>query len=169
MEAELPYAGFRPGQLTGQQEKFVHLVVSGMTAGAAAVAIGMEPAKGKDLLADPTIEAAVNYFRERNREKLDFSIETAHTMLMEAWSNSANSTEQVAVVRELIKLHGIAAAPKAQEVNVKVVTAKQLERASDAQLLEAAGLTPDNLLPVRRKRREAIVDAAFTEVKAQDG
>lgn len=171
MQAELPYAGFRPGDLTTQQEKFVHLVVSGMPAGAAATAVGMPVAAGAGLMGRPLIKAAIEHFRGKNREKLDFGIEKAHSMLMEAWSNSKDATEQVAVVRELVKLHGVAAAPKPQEVNINLTGGKQIERASDQQLLEAAGMTIDMLLPKRAPRtteEPPVVEAEFTEVPRDD-
>lgn len=166
MQAELPYAGFRPGDLTTQQEKFVHLVVSGMPVGAAGTAVGITPQAAYNWHKQDKIVAAIEHFRGKNREKLDFGIEKAHTMLMEAWSNCKDATEQVSVVRELVKLHGVAVAPKPQEVNINIQGPKQLERASDAQLLEAAGMSVDSLLPKRSRAKEPIVDAEFTEISA---
>ena len=166
-EGHMPYMGFQPGSLNPQKEKFVHLYVSGMTAPAAAVAVGAKSTMGQLWLReDETVKKAVEYFREKNREKLDFTIETAHTMLMEAWTNSKDATEQVAVVRELVKLHGVAAAPKPQEVNINISNRKQVERASDEKLLELAGVDPNYLRPVPRiRKQEPIIDAEFSEVK----
>lgn len=167
-ESHLPYMGFQPGELNSQQEKFVHLVVSGMPPGAAAVAVGMPAAAGGGLMGRDIIKKAIEFFRNRNREKLDFTIETAHTMLMEAWTNSKDATEQVAVVRELVKLHGVAAPPKVQKVDINIQGPRQLERASDEDLLQAAGVAIDFLLPTRskpKKEPEPIIDGEFTEVK----
>lgn len=172
MQAELPYAGFRPGDLTAQQEKFVHLVISGMPIGAAGVAVGIVPGTASAWHRDPKVVAALDYFRSKNREKLDFGIEKAHSMLMEAWTNCKDATEQVSVVRELVKLHGVAAAPKPQQVDINIRGPKQLERASDADLLEAAGMSADALLPQRSRPKavvaeEAPIEVAFTEVRPE--
>lgn len=168
-ESHAPYIGFKPGDLTAQQEKFVHLIVSGMPPKAAAVAVGLAVAAAGGLLGKPVIQAAIHYFRDKNREKLDFTIETAHSMLMEAWTNSKDATEQVAVVRELVKLHGVAAAPKAQDVNININNPRQVERAPDEKLIEMAGMAADYLRPIPKKRVPApepeVVDAVFEEVK----
>ena len=166
-DAELPYMGFRPGVLSGQQEKFVHLVVSGMPNAAAAVAVGAPTTQATSWMKKPEIIAAIEYFRDKNREKLNFTIETAHSMLMEAWTNSKDATEQVAVVRELVKLHGVAVAPKPQEVNINVTNRKQVERASDEKLLELAGVEATYLLPIPKKRdklAEPVIEADYSEV-----
>lgn len=164
-QSELPYMGFRPGDLSSQQEKFVHLVVSGMSNGAAAVAVGAAAKTGNEWSKLPHIEAAMEHFRSKNREKLNFTIETAHSMLLEAWSNSKDATEQVAVVRELIKLHGVAVAPKVQQVDINITNKKQVERAPDAKLLEMAGVSADYLVPPPKVRAQPqpIIDAEFTE------
>ena len=164
-QSELPYMGFKPGDLSSQQEKFVHLVVSGMSNGAAAVAVGATAKTGNEWSKLPHIEAAMEHFRSKNREKLNFTIETAHSMLLEAWSNSKDATEQVAVVRELIKLHGVAVAPKVQQVDINITNKKQVERAPDAKLLEMAGVSADYLSPPPKVRAQPqpIIDAEFTE------
>lgn len=167
-ESHLPYMGFVPGTLTSQKEKFVHLVVSGMTPTAAGVAVGVTAmAASRWMREDPNIPKAIEYFRQKNRDKLDFSIETAHTMLMEAWTNCKDATEQVSVVRELVKLHGVAVAPKPTEVNINVTNRKQVERASDEKLLELAGVDASYLLPtprVRAKVEQPVIEAEFSEV-----
>lgn len=168
VRAELPYAGVKPGEITSQQEKFVHLVISGMAIGAAAVAVGATPSAGSAWGRDPRIKSVMEHLRAKNREQLGFTIETAHTMLMEAWTNCADATEQVAVVRELVKLHGVAATPKPQEINVNVMGPKQIERATDAQLLEVAGMSLDDLMPQRKIKApppSEVVDAEYVEVK----
>ena len=170
-ESHLPYMGFVPGTLTSQKEKFVHLVVSGMSNGAAGVAVGVTPMTASRWVnEDENVQKALEYFRQKNRDKLDFSIETAHTMLMEAWTNCKDATEQVSVVRELVKLHGVAVAPKPQEVNINVTNRKQVERASDAQLLELAGVDASYLLPtpkVRARVEQPVIEAEFSEVPAK--
>jgi hypothetical protein len=88
-------------------------------------------------------------------------------MLMEAWTNSKDATEQVAVVRELVKLHGVAVAPKPTEVNINVTNRKQVERASDEKLLELAGVEATYLLPIpknRAKVEQPVIEADYSEI-----
>jgi len=160
----MPYIGFRPGSLSGQQEKFVHLVVSGMSNGAAALAVGSAAKMGNEWVKTPAVEAAIEHFRGKNRDKLNFTIETAHTMLMEAWGNCKDATEQVSVVRELVKLHGVAVPAKTQQIDININNQKQVERAPDHKLLELAGVSANYLVPVPKVRAQApVIEAEFTE------
>jgi hypothetical protein len=163
-QSEMAFSGFRPGSITGQQEKFVHLVVSGMSNAAAAAAVGGTAQNALWWGKMPAVAAAMEYFRAKNRAKLNFTIETAHTMLMEAWGNCKDATEQVSVVKELVKLHGVAAPPRAQQVDININNQKQVERAPDHKLLELAGVDVNYLVPVPKVRAQApVIEAEFTE------
>lgn len=174
--AELPYINpkFSPAMLTGQQEKFVHYVVSGMSVGAAATAVGLAPATGTLWMKREPIIQAIEHFRAKNRDKLEFTMEEAHKMYLDVYRLAEAKEDPVAmknVVDSLVKLHGIAAATKPQEVKITVTNQKQALRLTDEQLLEQAGLDPDHLTPVPKRRApppEDIVDATYTEVK-KDG
>lgn len=167
--AELPYINpkFSPALLTGQQEKFVHYVVSGMSVGAAATAVGATPSAGGNWMNKDHIKQAIEHFRAKNRDKLEFTMEEAHRMYLDVYRLAEAKEDPVAmknVVDSLVKLHGIAAAAKPQEVKVIVTNEKQALRLTDEQLLEQAGLAPDYLIPRKRQVPEAIVDAEFTDV-----
>lgn len=169
--AELPYINpkFSPAMLTGQQEKFCHYIVSGMSVGAAATAVGLAPATGTLWMKREPIIQAIEYFRAKNRDKLEFTMEEAHKMYLDVYRLAEAKEDPVAmknVVDSLVKLHGVAAAPKVQQIEVKVTNEKQALRLTDEQLLAQAGLDPDHLTPIPKKRTppEEIVDAEFTDV-----
>ena len=169
--SELPYINpkFSPAMLTGQQEKFCHYIVSGMSAGAAGTAVGIAPDTGRKWMEKDHIKQAIEHFRAKNREKLEFNIEIAHKLYYDTYRLAEAKEDPVAmknVVDSLVKLHGVAAAAKPQEVKITVTNEKQALRLTDEQLLEQAGLAPDHLIPVPKKRAppEEIVDADFTDV-----
>lgn len=169
--SELPYIApaFHPSQLSSQQEKFIHYYVSGMSVGAASTAVGISRTTGENWLEKPLIKQAVEYFREKSRDRLSFSIEEAHKMYLDTYRLAEAKEDPVAmknVVDSLVKLHGVAAAPKPQQLEVKVTNAKQAARLTDEKLLEQAGLSVDHLTPQPKRRAppEEVIDASFTEV-----
>lgn len=173
--SELPYINpkFSPAMLTGQQEKFVHYVVSGMSVGAAATAVGATPSAGGNWMNKDHIKQAIEHFRAKNRDKLEFNMEEAHRMYLDTYRLAEAKEDPVAmknVVDSLVKLHGIAAAAKPQEVKITVTNEKQALRLTDEQLLEQAGLASDYLVPTPKKRAppEEIVDAEYTDVTKED-
>jgi UDP:flavonoid glycosyltransferase YjiC (YdhE family) len=175
ISAELPYinAKFHPAMLTGQKEKFVHYIISGMSLGAASTAVGTTANIGGKWLNEPLIVQALEYFREKNREKLKFSMETAHEMYLDTYRLAEAKEDPIAmknVVDSLVKLHGIAAAPKVQQIEVNITNKKQAERLSDDKLLEQAGLDPEYLTPIPKRRAppEDIVEGTYEEVPTSD-
>lgn len=168
---ELPHINrkFSPAMLSGQREKYVHYLVSGMSPGQAAVAVGATPQAGGQWAKDPLVIQALEYFRAQNREKLNFTIDIAHSLYLDTYRLAEAKEDPIAmknVVDSLVKLHGIAAAAKPQEVKITVTNEKQALRLTDEQLLEQAGLAPDYLIPVPKKRAppEEIMDADYTDV-----
>lgn len=156
--------------LSPQKEKFVHYVVSGMSIRAAAVACGAAGATGDSWMRDSLVQRAIDHFREKNREKLEFTLENAHTMYMETFQLARDKEDPVAmknVVDSLVKLHGIAKAPQTQDINIKITNDRQAARLPDEQLLKEAGLSLDYLSPAPKRRRleaEPVTDAEFTEI-----
>lgn len=160
---------FSPSQLSPQLEKFVHYVVAGMAPTAAAVAVGASPPTGMNWLQKPTVAKAIEALRQRNRDNLGFTIETAHGMYLDAMEVAKHTSDATAmknIVDSLVKLHGVAAAPKPTKVEINVTNKRQVERLTDEQLLEEAGFSLNYLAPVPKLRAPApdIVDGEFTEV-----
>lgn len=159
-ESRMPYMGLSYKALNVQQEKFVHLYCSGMTAAAAARAAGYTDGQsGVYLMRNEKIKKAIEYFRQEMREDVKFTLANAHHMYMEAYASSANATEMKNTTDSLVKLHGLAAPDPSTQVNINVTNVKQLEQLSDAELLKLAGKEAEYLTPKK------VIDADYEEKK----
>jgi hypothetical protein len=140
-----------------------------MPQSAAAVAVGMSPGWASAALEKPGVKAAIEALRERNRERLDFTVETAHGMYLDALEVAKHTSDATAmknIVDSLVKLHGIAAAPKPVKIDMNITNKRQVERLTDEQLLEEAGFSLDYMTPKPKQRAlpQPIVEGEFTEV-----
>ena len=144
----MPYMGVKLGELTVQEEQFAQYVVSGMTLGAAGRAVGIKTlTAAKKIASKEAVVKAIDYFRNQFADEVQFGMTQAHGMYIQTWANCANATEMKNTVYSLVKLHGLAApAPKTQ-VNIQVNGTKQLERMTDEDLLQLAGVEKDYLEP----------------------
>jgi hypothetical protein len=159
-ESKLPFMGLSYKALTVQQEKFVHLYISGMTAAAAARAAGYTDRNaGFALMKNEKVAKAISFLREEMREEVKFTLANAHKMYMEAYTSSANATEMKNTTDSLVKLHGLAAPDPSTQVNINVTNVKQLETLSDADLLKLAGKDSQYLDPKK------VIDADYEEKK----
>jgi len=146
--------------LTEMQRIFVEGVLRGLTDVAAATAAGVTNprANAHKLRKHPAVAEAIKKGKEMFARDVFFDRKKAHDMLVDAHSNAETTTEQVLAIREMIKLHGIAA-PEVKEIHQTIsgkVEHSQLPTMTDNQLLELADL-PDDQLP-------AIIDGEFEEV-----
>jgi hypothetical protein len=141
--------GLTLNELTVQQEKLVSLIASGMSVAAAGRGAGYgSSSRAYDAAKRPSVQKALQYFREQMREEVKFERQNAHLMYMDAYTASATATEMKNTVDSLVKLHGLATPDNATQVNISInTTAKQLERLSDEELLKIAGKTDDYLEP----------------------
>lgn len=148
-ESHMPYMGLSLGDLTVQQEKLVMLILSGMTIAAAGRGAGYSNTNAVyDVVKNPKVAKALDYFREQMREEVKFTRTNAHLMYMDAYQSSANATEMKNTVDSLVKLHGLAQPDNATQVNINIDTSpKQLERMSDEDLLKIAGKDASFLEP----------------------
>ena len=148
-QSHMPYMGLNLNDLTIQQEKLVQLIASGMSVAAAGRAAGYaSPDTARDASKRPAVAKALAFLREEMRETVNFRKENAHMMYMEAYTSSANATEMKNTVDSLVKLHGLAEPDNKTEVNINIQGTKQLERMSDAELLQLAGQDLKYLEPV---------------------
>lgn len=149
-QAHAPYMGLSINALTVQQEKLVMLVASGMTVAAAGRAAGYASSQSaSNAINKEQCQKALQYFREQQREKVEFTIANAHSMYMEAYTASANATEMKNTTDSLVKLHGLVQPDTATQVNVQVnASSKQLERLSDEELVKLVGKDDNYLEPV---------------------
>lgn len=147
-QSHMPYMGIVRGELTMQQEKFVSLIISGMSIAAAGRGAGYaSPDTAYAAHKLPLVQKAIEYFRAEMRETVKFERENAHMMYMEAYNTSANATEMKNTTDSLVKLHGLATPDNATQVNININGTKQLERMSDEDLLKIAGKNMDYLEP----------------------
>lgn len=128
-------------KLNPKQRMYVQSRLSGMTKIAAAAAAGYATPRvdGHRLEKIPEVQQAILAACQDLAEEVQFGRKEAHDMLMSAYQNAATATEQVAAVRELINLHGIAA-PKKVEHEHKHGGVVSLERMETSDLMKKAGL-----------------------------
>lgn len=140
--------GLQIGSLSVQQEKLVQFICSGMTIAAAGRASGYAtPSNAYAAAKLEPVAQAIQYFREQMHEEVKFGIQQAHSMYMNAYVASANSTEMKNTVDSMVRLHGLAKESQSQQVNIQINGAKQLERLSDDELLKLAGKGTQYLEP----------------------
>ena len=149
LQSQLPYMGLSLGALTIQQEKLVLLMSSGMSIAAAGRGAGYKSySTALDAAKRPAVVQALEFYRDQMRETVKFDRANAHTMYMEAYNASATATEMKNTVDSLVKLHGLAQPDNATQVNININNTKQLERMTDAELLEIAGKDGSYLEPM---------------------
>jgi len=148
-QSHMPYMGLTLNALTVQQEKLVLMMARGMSIAAAGRAAGYATYNtALEASKHPSVQKALQYFREQLREEVFFDRTTAHQMYLEAYNVAANATEMKNTVDSLVKLHGLATPDQATQINVNINTSsKQLERLSDEELLKLVGQKSDYLEP----------------------
>ena len=129
-----------------QKEKFLLYFFRGMSVASASNSSGLDVQKGREVLASTAGQTLLSQLRTREEKDLVITREKLTSMLLDAHSHSATATEEVAVIRELGKMHDLYADAKRQvEINVtKTITnISHIERASDDELMKLAGSTID--------------------------
>lgn len=110
------------------------------------------------LLSSEEGKAILEYFREKLLEPINITRELLTTMLLEAHKKSATATEEVAVIRELGKMHDVyedskqnrqnkAGSLSLVQNNLSITNVKQLDRLSDEELMQLAAEKLDFKLP----------------------
>ena len=132
--------------LTEQQQLFCEGVLRGMPKGAAAGAAGYKhPAQDATRVSKmPGVVQALAAARSLMAAELGRDRVFMDKKLEEAWHNATNTIEQVAVIREWKKLHGLDAPTKVQHEHKGTITHEaDFKELSTAQLRElAAGHVP---------------------------
>ncbi len=86
----------------------------------------------------PHVQAAIIAATEIFAQEVGFTRKDAHDMLMQAYYNADTAGEQIAAVRELIKLHGVAAPEKIEHEHTHKHE-MQLEHMPLKELMKLAG------------------------------
>ena len=155
LESKMAYMGLCLGELTVQEEKFVLLISSGMTVATAGRAVGLESSsKAHSMRARASVDKAVEYYRQEMREKVNFNVDNAHLMYMEAFGSSANATEMIKATDSLVKLHSLVALESGPSITLHLNNEKQLDQLSDEDLLAIVGKDTNYLKPVRAIEHE---------------
>jgi len=97
-------------KLTTKQQIYVDSRLSGMSITASAAAAGCaNPSKnGAKFEKNENVRKEMVKRMDKISEEVDFGRKEAHDMLMQAFINADTAMEQIAAVREMIKLHGLA-------------------------------------------------------------
>ena len=128
-------------ELSPKERIYVKCRLDGMSQVASAGAAGWADPRRKasDIEKRPKVQAAILAACEDLAQEVQFGRKEAHDMLINAYHNAATATEQVAAVRELINLHGIAEPKKVEHQHThggKV----ELDRLPNDELMKLAGL-----------------------------
>jgi len=128
-------------KVTPKERIYIQSRLAGMSQVASATAGGWaNPRKhASEIEKRPHVQAAILAACSDLAEEVQFGRKEAHDMLMSAYHNAATATEQVAAVRELINLHGIAQ-PKVIEHEHKVSGKVEFNRLDNNELMKLADL-----------------------------
>lgn len=125
-------------ELDDRERIYVECRLKGMTGMASLVASGLGTKHSVgNIEKRPAIALAISEGKRLAAEEVGFTRRKAHEMLMDAYNNSSTAAEQIQAVRELVKLHGVAAPT---EVKHKHEHAHSLDitKLSDDELLRMA-------------------------------
>jgi len=145
-------------RLTRQQEQFVRLYLLNYTVKEAAATAGYAAGTHTSLLKSPVIQRALAHFRDKEIEKIAVTRDSITKLFFEAHRKSGSSTEEVAALREIAKMHGLYEPQRIQTVSVNIKSERHIEGASDADLLKLAGFGDAHIDP------NAVFEGEFTEV-----
>lgn len=123
-------------KLKTNQRIYVDGILAGLSKGAASSAAGHQAGHFD------RSEAVQNALLERMQQtadEVDFGRREAHDMYMDAYRNADTSTEQVAAINAMVKLHGLEK-PKVIEHKHEVEHSGQLEFMPTDKLMALAGM-----------------------------
>jgi len=92
------------------------------------------------LESEPAFQEAMVAAMSDLAEEIGFTRKDAHDMLMQAYLGAATAAEQIAAVKEMISLHGIAE-PKKIEVKHEHQGTVSLEHMETSELMKIANMT----------------------------
>lgn len=128
-------------KLTPKERIYVESRLAGLTQVASAAAAGYAHPKtrGNELEKKENIRSALMQAMNDIAEEIGFTRKDAHDMLMSAYMNAATAAEQIAAVKEMIALHGIAV-PKQVEHKHEHTGTVSLERMETHELMKLADM-----------------------------
>lgn len=138
--------------ITATAQRFAELLLSGKDVDTAAKDARLTIPEGRKLMMDPRFRAALESMDASRTLARRFDEDLAHDMLVEAYGQAESAEDQIKVVRELSKLHGldkrtharkiIDAASGDEVVDYESLTDEQLERMIAKEQRETGGHLP---------------------------
>ena len=129
--------------LTTRERVYIDGRLSGLSQVASAAAAGVAHPRQDASAFDkrPQVQKEMVRRMAKVADEVDFSRKEAHDMLMAAYINADTATEQIAAVREMIKLHGIAEPTQVEYKHTHGGNVNmQLERMEMDELMKVAGM-----------------------------
>ena len=149
MENDADLGAVNLPRITSQQRYYAAARVGGMRPGEACKEAGCSRDTGRVWEKDPAIQAHIQHYEEEFSEqvlpRIQFSMENAHQMYMNAYHSAGTSAEMTRATDSLVKLHGLLDKP--EEQRALPTNSKQLEGLSTQQLLRYASIGMDTLRP----------------------
>jgi len=156
-------------KLTSQQERFVFLLMQGMSPRQSLRGAGYsENTSAVDVAKHPQVVRAIEYFQRVGGEQISVNRDKLTVMLFDAHSKAATATEEITAVRELGKMYGLyesdrqAALKGSTNVQINV---NRLEALDDSELMKIAGI--DSLEPMPEALPLDKVDEAYGDPPEQ--
>lgn len=149
--------------LSDKQRLYVQARLEGDQPGVAARRAGVkEPSSTWRLMENnPQIREALRKGREISMAATGITRERVTEMLLEAYRNAANATEQIAAAKELGRLHGVYEANKLQvEHNLKNVKSERELRALSVEDLERLAVIDGEFVDITPSQEKAVVRLA---------
>ncbi len=125
-------------KLSAKERIYLQGRLDGLTQIASGAAAGLHT-DFTELERRPHFQEAMMVAMSELAEEVGFSRKEAHEMLLAAYTNAATAAEQIMAVKEMIALHGVAAAKKI-EVTHEHKGSVQLERMETSELMKIAGM-----------------------------
>ena len=146
-------------RITAQQRYYVAARVGGTNIKDSAREVGVAISTASAWEKVPAIQQHMDHYLQEFTEKVlprvQFGMEQAHAMYMNAYHSAGTSAEMTRATDSLVKLHGLL--EKGDEQKALPTNVKQLETLDTQQLLRYAAIGMDSLQPGE------IVDGEFTE------
>ena len=122
-------------KLDRQQQAFVHSYANLHNVGAAANAAGITRATALRWMKTDAVADNLDFYENEALIEHKVSRDKLTAMLFEAHRKSATSTEEVAAIRELGKMHGVYEPEKTVTVSANYTKIEQMEELSDDELI----------------------------------
>jgi hypothetical protein len=159
IQSTYPYLDIKP--LTSQQERFILLLLRGLSVAAAERGVGYAEGRGKLTLKLDNVQKILEYYKQHEFKEIRVTRDSLTQLLFEAHAKSANATEEIMAVREIGKMHDLYEGDKHKGTTIQnntqinnITSQRQVERLTDEQLMQLAGM--QSLDPVRVPRETPV-------------